>query len=92
MSAQTQLNLPVVADVDHAIDISHLQRRQERAARRQQLADLLDAIYAADYGSEEKEMFARLWTDQQSLWLGQMPSAHTRRAYANALTEFTAYM
>lgn len=88
MSAQ--LNLPVVADVDHTI--AHIQRRQAREHRRQKLADFLDAIYAADYGSEEKELFARLWTEQQSLWLSQLPSAHTRRAYANALAEFGAYM
>ncbi|MCB0072645.1 MAG: tyrosine-type recombinase/integrase [Caldilineaceae bacterium] len=92
MSAQTQLNLPVVADVDHAIDISQIQRRQARAARKQQLLDLLDAIYSPEYGSEQKEMFDRLWADQQALWLSQLPSAHTRRAYANALGEFKSYM
>ena len=92
MSAQTQLNLPVVADVDHAIDISQIQRRQARAARRQQLADFLDAIYAPDYGSEEKEYFARVWDEQFALWLSQRRSDHTRRAYSNAMAEFKAYM
>lgn len=87
-----QMQLPVVADVDYAIDVRQVQRRQERAERRQKLADFLDAIYAEDYGSEEKEIFARLWTEQHALWIGQLPSKHTRRAYANALAEFQAYM
>lgn len=88
---QSQAQLPIVA-TETAIDISQLQRRQARAERRQRLADFLDAIYATEYGSEEKEQFDRLWTEQSGLWLQQLPSAHTRRAYSNAVIEFRAYM
>lgn len=89
MKQQAQLAL---IEADTAFDLDQLQRRQERTERRQRLADFLDAIYAQDYGSEEKELFDRLWQEQQALWLQQLPSEHTRRSYTLSVSEFRAYL
>lgn len=85
--------LPLIeVDTEPSFDIQQLQRRQERTERRQRLSDFLDAIYAEDYGSAEKEQFDQLWQEQQSLWLQQLPSEHTRRAYTLSVSEFRAYL
>lgn len=83
ITVDTQLATPAQIAAD---------RRQQRDDRRAQLRDILDAIYAEDYGSNEKEMWSNLWSEQMDQWLQQLPSQHTRRAYRRSVAEFRSYL
>jgi site-specific recombinase XerD len=60
--------------------------------RRATIESMFDAIWAAEYGSQEKRKWANYWEDELGRWLGQQSSQHTVRAYKASIKEFTRYM
>ena len=69
-----------------------LSRTFQRAKPRQRLADFLQAVHAAHNDGDEVASFEQFWDEEQAVWLQQLPSKHTRRAYAHAVLEFRAYV
>lgn len=92
---QTQLvryDVDVIDQEPASIVTATEERRRERQRRRQKFSDLLDAIYASDYGSQEKALWQRLWDEQRDNWLLMQDSRHTRAAYARSIREFEAFL
>lgn len=60
--------------------------------RRAAIGAIFDAIWAAEYGSAEKEQWADYWDDELERWLTGQASPHTQRAYRASITELRRHM